>query len=63
MTDAVDMLDVIEAKIAALQKDADRYQWLRDKHEAGHHQWFVYGAKSTNLDENIDDAMKEKNNG
>lgn len=40
----------------ALRKDAERYRWLRDRHDKGDEQAFVYGARGK-LDEYIDAAM------
>ena len=38
--------------------DALRYRWLREQHNRGDGQWFVYGALSPdNLDADIDLAM------
>ena len=40
-------------------RDAERYRWLRDRHDCGDEMWFVYGAKTDNLTFDIDAAMKE----
>lgn len=40
------------------EQDAARYRWLRNKHNGGDEQWFVYGAQSpVTLDESIDAAI------
>ena len=43
-----------QAPSEAVARDAARYRFLRDKHDCGDQEWFVYGAKSDNLDEDID---------
>ena len=44
----------------ALRADAERYRWLRDKHDDGDEQWYVYGAHTNNLDAEIDAAKETK---
>ena len=53
-------LIVLRAEVERFRKDAERYWWLRDRHENGHHQWFVYGTKNDCLDDDIDAAMEGK---
>lgn len=43
----------------AYKEDAERYRWLKAKHSSGDDQWFVYGAKSDDLDQEIDAARRE----
>jgi hypothetical protein len=53
----------LEAEVKELRRDAERYRWMRDKHDDGDEQWFVYGAKSdsdSTLDDDIDAAMEGK---
>lgn len=38
-------------------KDVARWRWLREHHDAGDEQWFVYGAKDL-LDSDIDAAIE-----
>jgi len=56
-------------RIESLSKDAGRYSWLRDRHNDGDDQWFVYGAhyfpdangnQVANLDAAIDAALSER---
>lgn len=58
LTVASEIQDAYQAKNADQLRDAERYRWLRDKHDDGDEQWFVYGAKAQ-LDSAIDSAMKE----
>jgi hypothetical protein len=51
----------LERELAAAQRDAERYRWLRVKHNDGDQNWFVYGAGGLdNLDEDIDAAMAKE---
>lgn len=52
LEDAADTID-------ELRRDAERYEWLRSMHNGGDEMWFVYGAKSDDLDTDIDAAIKE----
>lgn len=56
--DAIRMLRFIEDHLRDYASDAMRYRCLKDMHNAGHPQWFVYGA-GDKLNEDIDAAMKE----
>ncbi len=40
------------------KRDAERYRWLRDKHNANNQEWFVYAASTLNLDSDIEAAIK-----
>lgn len=43
----------------ALLTDANRYRWLRERHDGDNEQWFVYGGRSPgNLDADIDAEMQ-----
>lgn len=46
-------------ELEAAEKDAAKYFWLCEKHAEGDEQWFVYGARTRDMDSEIDAAMKE----
>ena len=50
--------DNLLAQVDEAVQDAERYRWLREQHNDGCVQWFVYGAWASSLDEAIDAAIK-----
>jgi len=55
-------IPVEASELEALKRDAARYRWLREKHDGGDEQWFLYGGKSDSLDEDVDRAMEAEAN-
>jgi predicted RNase H-like nuclease (RuvC/YqgF family) len=51
-----------DAECKTLRVDAERYRWLRDKHDDGDEQWFVYGEKS-DRDRTLDDDSDAEREG
>ena len=52
-------IDIVNQVVAKDALDAARYRWLRERHDGGSENWFVYGAETDDLNISIDKAMKE----
>ena len=49
-------------ELESYKQDAERYRWLREKHNGGSLRWFVYGVEydRLDLDTAIDAACKDE---